>query len=592
MPHSKKQKHSAKHRQKGSSKTSRERDQTFDYYKFFTDVLQLQDGHSFPERDYWTRTFLSLQNKHTSSDRASRHSSQENHVCEYLMCRYLWLDAGSNLCPGANIVDIQQCRDLLRASGTRMARLVKWMREKSCVTRRQFASRCPSKTARLEKFPEEIKPHLLSFETTHKVDAAISHMLCSDAILFLEGFLVTCLSIPTLRPLFLPLAESKVVHVVSKMLDNLLGLDSLESTIPEINPAETSAETISERLTVMETIEICTMVLAAFVSDSTADADLHLYYDISEVSQHLVNIEIRTKEFAKIFLEMVGTGPKRHAMDTTVKRFFLEFKAGPVLTSLLYYTRPRENAAGQWGNLQDDTEFQKFLQNSVTFCDCSETSAELTCQKCLSQLQAVLESFLDRFAVYDQMLNDTRNIFEEMLRCVQRNTRTDCSEYEVYKSYHTYMLLTRMSTSRRFTDFLLSHLLRMARLTSNFTRNIESPNAAKHCMEMLCMSLYRFHAATEITNNAFREYDRMRAASTFLRSPLLKAVEDDILLLKTLERYIRHERVVVGQRLAKEERNAEAEDTVHRPESPSLDRIIAQLMDEIQSVIEVYTLVL
>ena len=591
MPHSKKQKHSAKKRQKTPSRISRERRQTFDYYKFFTVVLQLQDGHSFPERDDWTRTFLSLQNKHTSSDQASRHSNQENHVREYLMCRYFWLDAGSDLCPGANIVGIQQCRNLLRASGRRLAQLVEWMSMKLCVTRRQFGSHCPSNGARLEKFPEEIKPHLLSFETTHKVDAAISHMLCSDAILFLEGFLVTCLSIPTLRPLFLPLAESKVVHVVSKILDNLLGLDSLERTIPEINPADTSAETVSERLTAMETIEICTMVLAAFVSDSTADADSHLY-DVSESSQHLVNIETRTKEFAKMFREMVGTGPKRYAMDTTVKRNFFELKAGPVLSSLLYYTRPGENAAGQWGNLQDDTEFQKFLQNSVTFCDCSETSAELTCQKCLSRLQAVLESFLDRFAVINQMLNDTRNIFEEILSCVQRNTRTDCSEQDVYRSYHEYMLLIRISTNRRLTDFLLSHLLRMARLTSNFTKNIESPNAAKHCMEMLCMSLYRFHAATEIMTNSYREYDRMRAASTFLRNTLLKAVEDDILLLKTLQRYIRDERVVVGQRLARKERKAEAEDTEDRPESPSLDTIIAQLMDEIESVIEVYTLVM
>ena len=355
----------------------------------------------------------------------------------------------------------------------------------------------------------------------------------------------------------------------------------------------------------METIEICTMAVTAFVSDITADAYSHLN-DVSEASQHLVNMETRTKEFTKIFREMVGTGPKRHVMDTTVKSYRVNFKAGPELSSLLYYTRHGEDAGGPWGDLQDDTEFQKFLQNSVTFCDCSETSAELTCQKCLSQLQAVLESFLDRFAVNNQMLNDTRNVFEEMLRCVQSNRRSDCSEHDVYKSYHDYMVLIRISTNRRLTDFLLSHLLRMARLTSNFTRNIESPNAAKQCMEMLCMFLYRYHAATPIRTNTFHEYTRMRAASTFLRNTLLKAVEgnlfllkallkaveDDLLLLKTLERNIRHERLVVGQRLARKERNAEAEDTEDRPESPSQDTIIAQLMDEIQSVIEVYTLVM
>ena len=128
----------------------------------------------------------------------------------------------------------RQCSDVLRANGIKTAQLVEWMNMTSRGIRRRFGSHCPSNGAGLERFPEGIKPHLLSFETTHKVDAAISHMLCSDAILFLEAFLVTCLSIPTLRPLFLPLAESKVVHVVSKMLDNLLGLDSLESTIPDI----------------------------------------------------------------------------------------------------------------------------------------------------------------------------------------------------------------------------------------------------------------------------------------------------------------------------------------------------------------------
>ena len=584
MPHSKKQKHSAKHRQKGSSKTSMERDQTFDYYKFFTDVLQLQDGHSFPERDYWTRTFLFLQNKHTSSDQARRQSNQEKYVRGFLSRRYLWID-DNDLFPGANMVDIQQCRELLRASGNKTASLAESMSVMSRVIRRRFVAYCPSNEARFEMFPEKIKPHLLSFEKTHKMDTAFSHMLCFEAIQFLEGFLVTCLSIPSLRPFLLPLAESKVVHVVSKMLDNLLGLDSLGSTIPEINPAQTSAETVSERLTAMETIEICTMVLAAFVTDITAYADSHLH-DVCEVTQHLSTIEARTKEFAKTFREMVGTGPKRHVMDVTFKYYLLKFEAGPVVCNLLYNDRHGDGASGPWGNLQDDTEFQTFLQNSVTICDCSETSVELTCQKCLSQLQAVLESFLDRFAVYDQMLKDTRNVFEEMLRCLQRSTRTDYSEHDVCVSYQYYMEFIRKTTNCRLTDFLLSHLLRMARLTSNFTRNIELPDAANHCMEMLCMSLYRFYASTQVTINTFRENARRRAASKLLRNTLLKAVEDDILLLKTLKGYIRHLSVVVGQRLVREKKTAEGEDTEDRAESQSLVAIIAQLMDEILSATE------
>ena len=584
MPHSKKQKHSAKHPQKGSSKTSRERDQMFDYYKFFTDVLQLQDGHSFPERDYWTRTFLFLQNKHTSSDQARRQSNQEKHVRVFLSRRYLWID-DNDLCPGATIVDKQKCRELLRAIVNKTASIVESMTRMSCVTRRRFPGHCPSNEARLKKFPEKFQPQLLSFEKTHKMDTAYSQVLCSEAILYLEGFLVTCLSIPTLRPFLLPLAESKVVHVVSKMLDNLLGLDSLESTIPDINAAQTSAETISERLTAMEAIEICTMVLAAFVTDITAYADSNLH-DVCEVTQHLSTIETRTKEFAETFREMVGTGPKRRVLDTAVNSYFLKFKAGPVLYYLLYNDRHEEDASVPWGNLQDDMEFQKFLKNPVTFCDCSETSAELICQKCLSQLQAVLESFLDRFAVINQMLNDTRNIFEEMLRYLQRSTRTDCSEHDVCVSFQYYMEGIRISTNRRLTDFLLSHLLRMARLTSNFTRNIESPDTGEHCMEMLAMSIYRFHTTDKVTSNVFRENARRRAASILLRNTLLKAVEDDLLLLKTLERCIQHESVVVGQRLAREEKNAEAEDTEDMPESLSVDAIVAQLMDEILSAIE------
>ena len=53
------------------------------------------------------------------------------------------------------------------------------------------------------------------------------------------------------------------------------------------------------------------------------------------------------------------------------------------------------------------------------------------------------------------------------------------------------------------------------------------------------------------SENPFGKTVMKRTACKLLRSTMFKPVEDDTLLLKTLEGYIRHERNAVGRHLAK-----------------------------------------
>ena len=199
---------------------------------------------------------------HGSSTQPGSQRNQEKEAHSLLASRYLWLIAIDS-CPGACIVDIQQCRALLHLLTqiatqrvTTFGEVVKTLRH-----------RPPDQEIEenLTLFLEDINLILHSFETNDAFRIASNHFSFSRGILYLEGFLDTRLSIPMLRPFLLPLPESKVVHVVSRMLDYLLGAESLES-IPEMTAGATSAEPGSGQATAMETIGICTQFIMNFVA--------------------------------------------------------------------------------------------------------------------------------------------------------------------------------------------------------------------------------------------------------------------------------------------------------------------------------------
>ena len=127
------------------------------------------------------------------------------------------------------------------------------------------------------------------------------------------------------------------------------------------------------------------------------------------------------------------------------------------------------------------------------------------------------------------------------------------------------------------TVFLFSHLIRISRLTSNFT-SLGSPDAAAHLMAVLCKSTYKLHSF-QMATESFGKKATKRTASAWLRNTILRAIEDEILLLKTLEGYIRPVQAVLEQHLATKTRKAEAAVSQDNPEPPSLTTI-AQLMDE------------
>ena len=158
MPQFKKQKHSAKSGQKGSSKDSWKSKQVLDYYKFFTEVLQLQDQqHSFPERDSWIRTVL-----RNNPDSSNQPSNQEEENRLLLLIRYVWLDV-IGWCPGTSIIDIPQCTEVLRLLDENARQ---FMSHGEVAQTLQNRSRQDGilRDEKLKKFPEITKLRLRDFD--------------------------------------------------------------------------------------------------------------------------------------------------------------------------------------------------------------------------------------------------------------------------------------------------------------------------------------------------------------------------------------------------------------------------------------------
>ena len=334
------------------------------------------------------------------------------------------------------------------------------------------------------KFPEDIRLRLLDYETDQSFLAALTHRSLSKAILFLEGFLTTCLSIPALRPHFLPLADSKIVHVLSKMLDHLLGLESLEKTIPELAPLDTSPEA---DISAVKTADICVQFLLKFI----LDCGMYVKGKLDPIGT-IKEVCACTSEFVEYFRLMVAA-PTAKEMDKTFHMYSATLHQGvdiaTLLSAWLYSTRHEEDTAPHWGNLQDDQELEKFLQASPSVCNCSTTAALVTCQKYLKQLQSVLDSFLDRVAIHAHLLRDATNIFEDMLKALQANTTSESCVQKECLVYQRATERIKYTTEHRLTVFLLSHLLRIARLTSNFTKNNRSLDARLYFMDVLCKSI-------------------------------------------------------------------------------------------------------
>ena len=209
----------------------------------FIDALQLRDPRSISVRDCLATTFLFKENANYKNN-----SIMEQGFRSFLASRCLWLQS-DGLCPDAISFDLVQCCKLLNHIYRRLAGLAKAAR---CVRQHQMTTLHDG-----NNYPAKIKQLLEWFGITYCDQTYATTTSSANIILFLESVLDTCLSLPTLRPFFLPLAESKMIPIVSKMLDYLLGLESLESNSLEDHVVETSDKSGSESPSFMDTTAIC-----------------------------------------------------------------------------------------------------------------------------------------------------------------------------------------------------------------------------------------------------------------------------------------------------------------------------------------------
>ena len=585
MPQSKKPKHSAKKGRSEAAKILKKQQNVRDYYKYFTVVLQQRDQYSFPTRDELASFFL--QNNHLSASHQSELKTKEKGTeCGLLLdARYLWLGL-NDWCPGSAIVEEKRCRDVLNLIDIQVSSIIDMGRSALILIQKSEDCSCFHEVIG-KIYPTNIKLILRTFEATHKLQILFTLISCSTTIVKLEGILDTCLSIPMLRPLVMSVAEAKLVHVVSKMLDYLLGLDSLDTDIPDIDHGDTSTEYESRQPTAVETIHICSQLILNFVSRITSNLLAHFNDSSTGTPTSIRMTDTEVKYFAAMFRTLLGSGPSTPELDVEFRAFsdgLRKFDETLASSCLWVYNRRHEiGASPLWGNMQDDNHFDKYLYRSPRVCDCFVTPAKSTCQRCLSRFQSVFDSFLDRFAYYDSILKDTAHVFEEMIKALQRNTMSGLSVHNECGWYQGTMESIKTAIDNLLDIYLISHLIRMARLSSNFTRTIESSDASALLTSALCKSIYRLFAI-RTTTKPFAENVKKGTASALLRSTILKAIEDDIMLLSAIEGYIRHKRSVVAELL--DNKASEAGTYVNQGGSPSSAAIIAELMDEMLSKTE------
>ena len=584
MPQSKKPKHSAKKGRPESAKTPKTQEQVRDYYKFFTDGRLLQSQYLFPSRDELASIFL--RNKYKSANHQSelKTREQEKECHAVLATKFLWLQL-NYWCPGAAIADEEGSREVLHLINLDVRYSLSI--GKLAQGLRKSANGSCFHGADVRIYPGNIKLLLKQFEARHKLPTADILVYSTKTILRLEGILITCLSIPRLRPLVLPIAEARLIHVVSKMLDYLLGLDSLETAIPEIDHVDTSTELESRQPTVVETIHICAKLILTFFSRITSSLLAHFNDTSTGTLTSIRMIDTKVKYFAAMFRILLGSGQCTPEMDVEFQNFCHGLrKVDETLASscLWMYTKRRENGASPlWGNLQDDNHFEQYLHRSPSVCDCLVTPAKSTCQRCLSRFLSVLDSFLDRLTYYDSILKDTAHVLEEMIKAFQRNTTSGLSVHDECCRYQGTMESIKTTIDNLLDIYLISHLIRMARLTSNFTRTIESSDASALLTSVLCKSICRLFAMRTATK-PFAENVKKGTASALLQNTTLNAIKDDIMLLSTIAGYIRHEKSVVVQQLDKEAREADTDE--NRESSPAPAAMIAEVKDEMLSKTE------
>ena len=516
-------------------------EKVIDHVELYIDGLRLRDPRSISEREYLATNFLFKEGdcfEHSCIMNQGFHS--------FLGSRYLWLQS-DGLCPDAINFDFVQCCKLLNHIYRRLAGLAKAAR---CVRQHQMATFHDG-----NKYSAKIKQELQRFWMTYGDQTYATTTSSANIILFLESVLDTCLSLPALRPFFLPLAESKMIPIVSKMLDYLLGLESLESNSLEDHLVEASAKPDSKSLTATDATAVC----AKFLLNAVKWIAGYLIDNLDQWTsciRHRRVVSEQTKYFTRFFRMMIGSGPvdsKFLDLANSVHEKMPQDSAGIVSWCVwLHDARHAKDAEPCWGNLQDDKELMKFLQPSP-LCDCTGTPEQPTCHKCLSRLYSFLDSFLDSAEFYHRMLRDTKNVVRNVLKMVR---------YTSGKSKRRHRKAAdeiKVKIKRRLVLFLFPHLHRIARLTDNFSRFIKSLNMARFLMKTLCKFAYRYtNAPGELAFTFIDEDWDVPSASLELRNDVLQ-IEDKIVLLKRLDRCIREERNIAAQLLEKEERQAEAE---------------------------------
>ena len=453
-------------------------------------VFLRPDCHRFPIRDELTVAVCTIIGEIYAHD---NYQEANEKIRAYLSSRFLWLDhpyfqwAG-----GTSVCDDRTCKALLRAMRATIhtcARDTSWScspESSNFFTRRVFGF-SP------ETFPDCVVSLLFKFlHECGGMPTFLSYKL-NTAILALESTLDTCLGIPKLRPFFMALAESRIVHICSRIRDYLLAIvippywqHNLQ-TIDKYYMSFTGCIDIA-LLTVRDLLDTVGKVDLADANAVKSLAEIRVRgLSLLEITRMLLitlgpdnaNLKVEA-EYCKLLRVFYQFESDQAVRASTCYKYFLDVKAespSPFFRDILTF---------------HELDDRLFVMDNKCTCTDSLSGEATKCRECLLRLfeaQKQLNYTVCNAVTYHKTL---MHLASDVVELYRSEGTIHLQQSEVGESLNYHLLLCNMMhwAAWHVSSRLLPALQKVSVLTSNFSKGMTSGSARdvqKKSFEM-CLS--------------------------------------------------------------------------------------------------------
>ena len=546
-----------------------------------------QDQHRFPVRDDMTADM----HIHLGDNNADT-------VQKYLASRFLWMRLPHfQWARGTSVCDDRTCKALLRSMRATIhtcARDTSW--SGSATSSNFYISRIFG--FHPETFPERVVSLLSTF--LGDWEYALWGYQMNMAILALESTLDTCLGIPKLRPFFMALAESRIIHICSRIRDYLLAIVYLPCTEHDSSPPDFLLYFGPQTLeSYYELFNGCTDIALLTVRDLLDTVGKVNLADVNAVKS-LAEIRVRglsLLEINRMLQITLGAGPETPELKTEYCRLlcvFYKFESDEAARASTCYKRlldlRAEGPSPFFRDILTCRELDDFLVVKDAECECTGLlDGEMTkCRECVlrlfyaqKQLYNTLENdFLDRQPGKALLFKVIKLFLKEGTQHIQQLAAGEIHNY--------WALLGKI---QHWVDWLmasrvLTPLRRISVLTSKFSdKFMISGNVREGQRELYTTCLIGVNSPAYIFDKKATKLGERTAFDVFKRD-MAKANDDLETWLEKVYENCAMEILCLQEHLKVLEENSKNVQPDCAPEGTSVETIVYDVMDYLLKIVE------